>query len=165
MTALRDGLSATLRADGPMTAGEAAAIVGTTPEIARAALQAMIKCGSVRRCGRSKSGITGYTSTAYALVPSERDQNTAIGAINSTALGASQLSRQIVELLQRESPVMIVVPDNGEVFAIDPTGLRARATADQEPGWIVGVYTSACTAPAIADDLRARARELRRMAA
>ena len=165
MTALRDGLSATLRADGPMTAGDAAAIVGTTSMIARAALQAMIKCGSVRRCGRSKSTVTGYTGTAYELVPNSRDQNIAIGAVNSTALGASQLSRQIVALLQRESPVMIVVPDNGEVFAIDPAGLRARATADQEPGWIVGVYTQACSAPGIADDLRERARELRRMAA
>jgi hypothetical protein len=165
MTPLRDDLFATLRADGPTTAGDAAAIVGTTPEIARAALLAMIKCGHVRRCGRAKSKITGYTSTAYAAVPSDRDQNVAIGAINSTALGASRLSRQIAALLQRESPIMIVVPGTGEVYAIDPTGLRARATADKEPGWIVGVYTQACDAVSIAEDLRVRARELRRIAA
>lgn len=94
-----------------------------------------------------------------------RDENLPVGAINSTGYGASKLGQHITALVLQESTLMVVMADNGEVYALNPTGLRAEATASVHPDWICGTYTSRCGAGTIAGDLWVQARELGRVAA
>lgn len=94
-----------------------------------------------------------------------RDENAPVGAINSTSFGASKLGQHITALVLEELTLMVVMADTGEVYALNPTGLRAEATASVHPEWIVGTYTSRCGAGTIAGDLRVQARELGKVAA
>lgn len=94
-----------------------------------------------------------------------RDENLPVGGINSTGYGATKLGQHITALVQEESTLMVVMADNGEVFALDPNGLRAQAITSQHPGWICGTYTSRCGVGTIAGDLRVMAKGLGRRAA
>lgn len=94
-----------------------------------------------------------------------RDENLPVGGINSTGYGATKLGQHITALVQEESTLMVVMADNGEVFALDPNGLRAQAITSQHPGWICGTYTADVDRNVVLGDLQARAGELRRDAA
>lgn len=94
-----------------------------------------------------------------------RDENLPVGGINSTGYDATKLGQHITSLVLEESTLMVVMADNGEVFALDPNGLRAQAITSQHPEWIVGTYTSRCGVGTIAGDLRVQAKGLRRKAA
>lgn len=94
-----------------------------------------------------------------------RDENQPVGAINSTGYGASKLGERITALVRDETALMVVMADNGEVFALDPFGLRAEAITSQHPGWIVGTYTARCGTGTIAGDLRVQAKGLGRVTA
>jgi hypothetical protein len=94
-----------------------------------------------------------------------RDENRPIGNVPDTGRGAGNVGRTAMDLLQREWLRMIVRAGNGDVFVIDPAGLRAEATADVHPEWICGTYTHRCGAGTIAGDLVAQVRQLRKVAA
>lgn len=98
------------------------------------------------------------------IVPA-RSENDPISNVSSNCQGSGKTGRAAMLLLLDESPLMIVMPDNGEVFALDPCELRAQAITNLHSEWIVGTYTDRCGTGTIAGDLRVRARELGRAAA
>lgn len=94
-----------------------------------------------------------------------RDENRPIDRVSPTGHGSARVGRTIMDLLIDEVTLMVVRAANGEVFALDPAGLRAQATADVHPDWICGTYTHRCGAGTIAGDLVAQVRQLRKVAA
>jgi hypothetical protein len=94
-----------------------------------------------------------------------RDENAPVGSIKPNGFGANQLGAHITAMVLDEAALMVVMSDNGEVYALDPNGLRATATISVHPEWICGTYTSRCGAGTIAGDLRVQARQMGRMAA
>jgi hypothetical protein len=95
----------------------------------------------------------------------KRDENEPIGNISGSAQGSGRAGRRIMTLLLDEPVLMVAVADDGQIFAVDPTGLRAQAITSQHPHWIVGVYTRQLSGWSVGNDLRVRAAELRRVAA
>lgn len=95
----------------------------------------------------------------------KRDENEPVGNISGRAHGSGRAGSRITTLLLDEPVLMVAVADDGQVFAVDPNGLRAQAITSQHPGWIVGTYTSRCGGGTIAGDLRVQAKGLRRKAA
>ena len=93
----------------------------------------------------------------------QRNENTPIGKISSTGHGSARAGRAAMRLMFEESPLMVIAAD-GDVYAIDPSGLRADAVTSQHPEWIVGTYTRRCGAGTIAGDLVVHARQARRAA-
>lgn len=94
-----------------------------------------------------------------------RDENLPVGNISGTAHGSGRAGRRIMTLLLDEPVLMVVVADDGQIFAVEADGLRAQAITSQHPGWIVGTYTSRCGVGTIAGDLRVQAKGLGRKAA
>jgi len=94
-----------------------------------------------------------------------RDENEPIDSVSPTGHGSARVGRTIMELLLDEATLMIVRAANGEIFALDPTGLRAQSIANLHPDWITGTYTRRCGVGAIAGDLVVQCREVRRLAA
>ena len=68
MTPLRDDLLDALRANGRMPAADAAVYVGTTAQIARVALHAMIDSGTVRFAKHERSIVTGRLAATFEAV-------------------------------------------------------------------------------------------------
>jgi len=68
MTPLRDDLLEALRTDGPMTANDAAAAVGTSAKIAIVALHAMREVGTVRLTKSRPSRSTGRLALTFEAV-------------------------------------------------------------------------------------------------
>lgn len=68
MTPLRDDLLAALRTEGPMTASDAGASVGTSAKIAMVALHAMREAGVVRLTKSRRSRSTGRLALAFEAV-------------------------------------------------------------------------------------------------
>lgn len=94
-----------------------------------------------------------------------RDENLPIGNVSGKGQGSGRASRVIATLLLDEPALLVAVSDDGQIFAVDADGLRARAITAQYPHWIVGVYTRELSGWSIGNDLRVRARELGRRAA
>ncbi len=94
-----------------------------------------------------------------------RDENKPVGNVASRGQGCGVASRRIHDLLIDELAVMVIVADNGEVFAINPQGQRALRTEMQHLHWIVGTYTTACRADELLDDIRVMAKGMRRRVA
>jgi len=95
----------------------------------------------------------------------KRDENLPIGNVAGRGHGSGIASRVIATLLLSEPALMVAVSDDGQIFAVDPDGLRAQAITAQYPHWIVGVYTRQLSGWSIGNDLRVRAAELGRKAA
>lgn len=94
-----------------------------------------------------------------------RDENEPIGNISGSGQGSGRAGRRIMTLLLDEPVLMVAVAGDGQIFAVDPDGLRAQAITSQHPEWICGTYTSRCGVGTIAGDLRVQSKGLRRKAA
>ena len=97
--------------------------------------------------------------------PSRRDENEALGRTRGEAFRSGAIAAGIYATLIEERVLLVAISDTGEVFAIDPDGLRGQAIAAQEPGWIVGVFTRRCGVGAIQRDMREHLRLERAVAA
>lgn len=93
-----------------------------------------------------------------------RNDNLPIGGINSTGFGCAKVAQCVRELLLDEPELIVVMDDNGEVYALDPSGKRAADVDRKKPHWIVGNYDGKHT-DQLVEDLRERAKELAEVAA
>lgn len=86
--------------------------------------------------------------------PSRRDENDALGRTRGEAFRSGAIAAGIYATLIEERVLMVAISDTGEVFAVNPQGLRGEAIAAKEPGWICGTYTRRCGVGAIQRDMR-----------
>jgi hypothetical protein len=96
---------------------------------------------------------------------SARDENEPVGTVASSGHGSGSAARRIHDLLADELTLMVIVADDGQVFAVNPEGKRAKLVEAEHVHWIVSTYTAAYPRDDLEDDIRARAKELRRVAA
>lgn len=97
--------------------------------------------------------------------PGRRDENVALGRVGSTACRSGAVAAGIYATLMTERLLMVAIADSGEIFAVNPAGLRGEAIAGRHPEWIVGTYTRRCGVGAIQRDMREHLRLLAREAA
>jgi hypothetical protein len=98
-------------------------------------------------------------------MPTTRNEALPVGHVSSTGFGSGKATQRIAFFLLDEPALMVVIADDGEVFAIDPKGDRAAMAEAKHPEWIVGVYARDRGDLTIMDDIRARCGELRRRVA
>ena len=89
-----------------------------------------------------------------------RNENLPLGQVAKSGRGSKRAAQLVIECLLDKSPLLVAMPDNGEVFALDADGIRAQAITEAKPSWLVGVYTKRSTCKQLWGDLRERAGEL-----
>ena len=94
-----------------------------------------------------------------------RAESLPIGWLSRRGGGCASAERKITDILVEYAVVLVVVADAGEVYALDPTGIRAAEVERKQPGWIVGTYSTGVDRDVILADLQARAKELKAVAA
>lgn len=94
-----------------------------------------------------------------------RAENLPIGWLSRRGNGCATASRKIADILVEHAAVLVAVADTGEVYAIDPCGMRAVEVERKQPGWIVGLYATSVDRQIILGDLQSRAKELKAEAA
>jgi hypothetical protein len=87
-------------------------------------------------------------------VDRKRDENDALGHIRGTAFRSGAIAAGIYATLMTERLLMVAITDTGEVFAVNPSGLRGEAISARQPSWIIGTYTRRCGVGAIQRDMR-----------
>lgn len=95
---------------------------------------------------------------------SRRDENVALGRVRSAACRSGAIAAGIYATLMAERLLMVAIADTGEVFAVDPAGLRGEAITARHPEWLVGTYTRRCGVGAIQRDMREHLRLAREAA-
>lgn len=88
-----------------------------------------------------------------------RNQNNPIAKLD-TIRSAAKIEAIIKTLLMDERRLMVIVSDDGEVFAISPDELRATATLAQRPSWVLGTYNQRFGTGNIARDVQLRRMEI-----
>lgn len=109
--------------------------------------------------------MTSQTPRDLRHKPSSRDDNWPLGRVDSTSYRSGAIAAGIYGALMEERMLMIAIADTGEIFAVDPSGLRAESIEHLHPEWIVGTYTRKCGTGAIQRDLREHVRLSARRAA
>lgn len=94
-----------------------------------------------------------------------RAENLPIGWLSRRGSGCGITARKVEDILVEHAAVLVAVADTGEVYAIDPCGMRAVDLEHKRPEWIVGTYATGVDREVVLGDLQARAKELRGEAA
>ena len=89
-----------------------------------------------------------------------RNENVAVGQVAKSGRGSKHAAQAIIECLLDKSPLLVVMADNGGVFALDARDMRIQEITKTKPECIVGVYTKRSTCKQLWGDLRERAGEL-----
>lgn len=92
---------------------------------------------------------------------SRRDENDAVGKTRGEAFRSGAIAAGIYASLIDERILMVAISDTGEIFAVNPQGVRAEAIASREPSWICGTYTRRCGIGSIQRDMREHLRLVR----
>ena len=108
--------------------------------------------------------MTRQTPRNLPWKPSDRDQNLALGTIRGTAFKTGGIAAGIYATLMIERLLLVAIADTGEIFAVDPAGVRGEAIAHLHPEWICGTYTRRCGVGAIQRDMREHVRQGRAVA-
>jgi hypothetical protein len=98
--------------------------------------------------------MTRQTPRELPWKPSDRDQNLALGTIRGPAYKTGAVAAGIYATLMIERLLMVAIADTGEIFAVDPSGVRGEAIANIHPEWICGTYSRRCGVGAIQRDMR-----------